>query len=238
MDRWGYQNAFSILTRKGKYGAAHMISGALIQQAVISPSGCYVYLCPADHVVELIGMDSCRVDHIAGLIHALICFQSPSALYPADIRHLSVKFKVHAVGIGIFRQRNIQIKGTYDACRRRIENARHLICQIGLHFLYSRLIRDDFQILYTVLNPPLIQSSQVRQRLLIQTYHKGSAGIKGKIQLPCQFRHNLVSFHIQPGHKRAFRRVVSGMDNGTVGLGSAAAHILLPLQDTGIHLIP
>ena len=30
----------------------------------------------------------------------------------------------------------------------------------------------------------------------------------------------------------------AGMDNGTVGLGSAAAHILLPLQDTGIHLIP
>ena len=157
-------------------------------------------------------MDSCRVDHTAGLIHTLVCFQSPSALCPADIRHLSIKFKVHAVGIGIFRQRNVQIKGTYDACRRCIENAGRLICQIWLHFLDSRLIRDDFQILYT--------------------------GIKGKIQLLCQFRHDLVSFHIQPGHQRAFGRVISGMDNGTVGLGRAAAHILLPFQDTGIHLIP
>ena len=183
-------------------------------------------------------MDSCRVDHTAGLIHTLVCFQSPSALYPADICHLSIKFKVHAVGIGIFRQRNVQIKGTYDACRRCIENAGRLICQIWLHFLDSRLIRDDFQILYTVLNSPLIQSSQIRQRLLIQTYHKGSAGIKGKIQLLCQFRHDLVSFHIQPGHQRAFGRVISGMDNGTVGLGRAAAHIFLPFQDTGIHLIP
>ena len=87
--------------------------------------------------------------------------------------------------------------------------------------------------MHTVLFSLLLQSHKNGKVFRIQTKYHGSILPVGEVQLLREALHLSGAFYIQSGHQGARGCVESGMDDGRIGLGSAAADILLRFQYTG-----
>ena len=62
MDRGRHQNAFSVFPRQGEDRAVHMGSGALVQETVISTARNDMDLLLTDHIMQLICINSRRIN--------------------------------------------------------------------------------------------------------------------------------------------------------------------------------
>ena len=73
---------------------------------------------------------------------------------------------------------------------------------------------------------------------LVKGQYQTAHPCKGHLELLTDVSSHSVSLHVEPGHEGARLRVVSGVDDGAVGLGGAVGHIVLSLQDGHVQGIP
>ena len=242
MNRRSHQHSLAHLARKLENGVGHMASRLLVQQAVFALSGRDVNLPGAHHVVERVGVNSRRIDHVFGrhnrslAVPAVLRLQLISTGSPADALYFGQETEFHAIVAGVLRQGDGQAEGAHDAAAGRVQGRHHAVRHIRLH-LPGLVPADNGQAGNAVLAPLLIQLLQPRFLLLVKAEHQGTVPLEIEIQLPGQFLHHAISLHIEPCLERSRNRVVACVHNGAVRLGSAGADVLLPLHDAGAQVI-
>ena len=238
VDGGGNQHALAVLAGQGKNGVLYVLARLLVQQAVIAPAGGDMNLFLADHVVELVGVHPCGIDHAAGLIGAVVGLNLPAARDGVQAGDLGVKAELHAVGGGVLRHGDVHAEGAHNTGGGGVEDAHGLFGQVGLQLEDFLPVQNQLHVLDAILDAPLIQGLQVGQGILVDTHHQGAAPVERKIQLLGQVLHHLIALHVQLGHQGSVGGVVACVNNGAVGLGGAAAHVLRLLQHTDFGLVP
>ena len=157
--------------------------------------------------------------------------QNPAAaLPPFQALYFRVKMKLHTVHGRIFRQGDVQAEGTDNARRGRIESRIGLLRQVRLH-LQQFVVVNDTKIRDAVRLSPVVECLKARHVFLGETDHQGTDAPERDIQIFCQIAHQRIAAHVELCHQTAGRGVIAGVDDGAVGLGGAAADILLLFQD-------
>ena len=201
----------------------------MVQQEVVAPAGGDGHGVVRHHVVQLVGIHARGVHHHPGLHIPLGGGQPPAAVHLLNAGDLGVELEFHPVAGGVLRQGEGEPEGAHDGPGGGVQGGHRLVADIGLHF--DQLIPlHNAQALHPVGHAVFIQLVQGGAVVLADHDHKASVILIGEIQLLGQRGHHPAALHVQPGHERAVGRVVPRVDDGAVGLGGAAAHILLPLQ--------
>ena len=76
----GNKDALAELCRLREDGVGHVISYSLVKQAIVTASGCDMDLLLRDHIVEIVCIDACCVDDVAGLVLAVVGPDLPDRL--------------------------------------------------------------------------------------------------------------------------------------------------------------
>jgi len=217
VDSGRYQNAFSVFSGQSKNSMIYMLSCRLIQQTVIAPSRCNGNLSVADHIMNLIRIDTCCIYHTFCFKITFVRMNQESALFLFDSFYPGVKLKLHSVGAGIFCHGNIQIKRTYNTAGRRIQSRYCFIRNIGFHF-YKLIPLNNPKTFYSVFDAPLQKCLQSRTVFLLCAHNQRTCLNKLKIQILCQLSHHFISLDIQLCHQRTACGIIACMDNRTVCL--------------------
>ena len=106
-----------------------------------------------------------------------------------------------------------------------------MLGQIGLQSEKFLSLQNP-KIRYTVFSSPLQQFRKESGILIFRADDQGTVSVKREIQLPGQSVHHLIAPDIHLCLLRAGQSVETCVNNGAVGLGGAAADILLPLDHT------
>ncbi len=173
------------------------------------------------------------VHHKARLKAALVGLHAPAALDGGKAGDDGIKLELYAIFCGVLGKSISQAKGTDDAAGGCPQGSHRVIGNVRLH-LDQLVAFDNAQALYAVVHAVFVQLYQIRAVLLAQTHHQAAALVVGKIQFFGKGRHTAAALHIQFGHQAAMGGIVACMDNGAVGLGGAAADILLLIQHQNI----
>ena len=96
---------------------------------------------------------------------------------------------------------------------------------------------DDLQLLHAVCHAVLIELLQTGQIILAHANDQTAVLNESEIQILRQLGHHQVALKIHFRHQRAMLCVKAGMDNGAVGLGGAAAHVLAALHYADLGLV-
>ena len=67
--------------------------------------------------------------------------------------------------------------------------------------------------------------------------HQGAAGPVGDIQFGAQLLGQLSAPHVEPGHQGAGLGIVTGVEDGGVGLGGTVGHVVFLLQHSDLQLV-
>ena len=179
--------------------------------------------------MELVGVQPGGVDHHLGLHVPLGGGHLPAAVDLLNARDLTVELELDAVAGGVLRQGEGEPEGAHDGPGGGVQGGHRLVADVGFH--PDQLVPlHDAQALHPVGHAVFIQLVQRRAVVLADHDHKAAVVLIGEVQLLGQSGHQAAALHVQLGHQRAVGRVVPRVDDGAVGLGGAAAHILLPLQ--------
>ena len=144
-------------------------------------------------------------------------------------------FLAQCVG-NILCQRNGQIERADNAAGRRPERSDGVFRHVRLQLVQTLRVYD-LQLLYAVFYAVFIQRAQLRQVLLGHTHNKRAVHFERKIKILRKLRHHEIAFEIHFCHQASVRGVEACVDNGAVGLGGAAAHILCLFQHQHPSLI-
>ena len=232
------KNALSKRGRLREDRMADMLSGLVIQKKIIASSCRDVNFLLADHVVELICIDACRVDHAFCPVLTVACPEMPDPIgIGMDLFCLCIKEEIHSVFLRIFSHGNVQSEGADNSRTRCIQCCHRILRKIRLHL--QRLIPVNHpKSRHSVGNSLLIELLQRLQTGFIQTDDEGSVPAKRKIKILGELLHHFIPPQVHPRHHGSRLTVVSGVHDRTVCLGRSAAHILLFLQYADLCLIP
>ena len=86
--------------------------------------------------------------------------------------------------------------------------------------------------------PPAVSFLQRGAVVLTQADDKTAALVVGKVQLLGKGRHTAAALDVELRHQATVCGVVPGVNDGTVGLGRAAADVLLLLYYKNFRVIP
>ena len=230
----GDQHALTVLARQLEDGVVHMPCRRVVQQEVIAAPGNDLHRVGGIHgVVQLVRMHTGGVHHQARLKAALVGLHAPAALNRGKAGDGGIKLELYAIFCGVLGKSIGQAKGADDAAGGCPQGSHRVIGNVRLH-LDQLVTFDNAQALYAVGHAVFVQLYQIRAVLLAQTHHQAAALVVGKIQFFGKGRHTAAALHIQLGHQAAVGGIVACMDNGAVGLGGAAADILLLIQNQNI----
>ena len=236
VDRGADQNTLAQLAGELENCVLHKIPRLFIQQAVVSPAGGDVQLPFRNHIVEHIRIDPGGIDHIPGPEVPTVRVNRPEALPSGKAQNAGIELECHAVGIGVLSKSDGHIEGADNSAGRGPQSRHSILAHIGLQFVEPPGIHN-FQPLYPIFQAVFIEGFQPWQVLFGHTDHQRTVHPEWEIQLLGQLRHHPISLDVHLGHEAAMGGVVARMDDGAVGLGGAAAHIRLPLQNQHISLI-
>ena len=230
------EHALAELARQLEDRVVHMAAGRAVQQEVIAAARGDRHAVVRDHVVDHVGVHARRVHDDLRLQVALVGMHNPAALNLRQARNDGVKLELDAVLRRILRQREGQAKRADDAAGRRVQRSDRVVADVRLHG-HQLVALDDAQSLDAVLHAVLVQLHQVRAILLAE--HDDEAAVLDvmEVQLLGQPGHDAAAFDIQLRHQAAVRRIVAGVNDGAVGLGGAAADVLLALDHEHIGLL-
>ena len=144
-------------------------------------------------------------------------------------------FLAQCVG-NILCQRNGQIERADNAAGRRPERGDGVFRHVRLQLVQALRVHD-LQLLDAVFHAVFIQRPQLRQILLGHADDERAVHFERKIKILRKLRHHEIAFEIHFCHQASVRGVEARVDNGAVGLGGAAAHILCLFQHQHPSLI-
>ena len=191
-------------------------------------------------IVNAAGVYARRIDDAACFQRAVVGLDGPpgsAAVQRVQARNFGVKPKLHTVFGGVLRQRKRQAERADDAARGRPQCGDGGVRDIRLHS-HQLVPFYDAQPLHAVGDAVFIELLQRGAVLVAQADDKAAAPVVGKIQLLRKGRHPAAALDVELGHQAAVGRVVPGVDNGAVGLGRAAADVLLLLYHKNFRVIP
>ena len=223
------QNALAELAGQLEDGMRDEAARILVQQAVIAAPRRDVQLAGRYHVVQHVRIDARGVDDIARFKIAVIGVDRPIAVLPRKAGDFGIELEFHAVVKGILCQRNGQIERADDAAGRRPECGDGVFRHVRLQLVQALRIHD-LELLYAVFHAVFIQRAQLRQILLGHAHNERAVHFERKIKILRKLRHHEIAFEIHFCHQASVRGVESGVDNGAVGLGGSAAHVLRLFQ--------
>ena len=212
------------------------ISRLFIQKDILPFPGSDMKLPSAHHIVEPIRINACGIHNAACFINSCGGGNAITVRRFFNVLCFRIKMELHAVLKGIFRKSDCHLKGTDNPACGGIQHGCHLRRQIRLQLMYF-LSGNDTHIGNAVGFGALPEYLKPGQILFIKTENQGAISFKWKIQFFGERIHHAVSRHVHSGLQRAGNRIIPRMDNGAVGLGGTAAHILLPLQDSQLQLV-
>ena len=111
-----------------------MVPGLFIEKAVVPSSGNNLKFFLTYHIVEHIGIYTCRINHVLCMHLTIIRNQPVAEIRFFNLNHFCVHLEFHAVFICIFGHGNGQAEGTYNSAGRRIDSSHHRIADIRLLF--------------------------------------------------------------------------------------------------------
>ena len=232
------KNALSKRGRLREDRMADMLPGLMIQKKVIASSCRDVNFLLADHVVKLIRIDSCRVDHTFCPVLAVACPEMPDSIgIGMDLFCLRIKEEIHSVFLRILSHGNVQSEGADDSRARCIQCCHRILRKIRLHLQRLFPVKHP-KSRHSVGNSLLIELLQSLQTGFIQTDNERSVPAERKIKILGERLHHLIPPQVHPRHHGSRLTVVSGVHDCTVCLGRSAAHILLFFQYADLCLIP
>ena len=229
VDRRADQHALAELAGQLEDGMRDEIAGILVQQAVIAAPRRDVQLARRDHVVQHVRIDARRVDHVPRFKIAVVRVDGPEAVLPGKAGDFGVELEFHAVVERILCQRDRQIERADDAAGRGPERGDRVLRHVRLQLVQALRVHD-LQLLDAVFHAVFIQRPQLRQILLGHADDERAVHFERKIQILRQLRHHKIALEVHFRHQTAVRGVEARVDDGAVGLGGAAAHVLRLFQ--------
>ena len=133
VHRRRYEHSFSEFIRQREDRAAYMVSGCVVQKAVITPAGRDMDLLFADHIVKYIGIDPGSVDNDFRFVITLTGVYFPDAVLMRQAGHFCVEMKFCSVYTGIFCQRDIQAERTDDSAGGSEQSGTGFFADVWLH---------------------------------------------------------------------------------------------------------
>ena len=115
------QDAFSISSGKLENRSVYKIPHFFVHQTVLAFSGNDMNFVGTDHIMEGIGMDTCRIDDQSGVKIALTGRNSIAVFFLLQCCYFCIKVKFHAICSCIFSQGNGKVEGTDNTAGRRIK---------------------------------------------------------------------------------------------------------------------
>ena len=238
MDRGRDQHALAVLARQLEHCVPHVLSGRVVQQEVIpAPRGNFHRVGSVGQVVQRVGVDARRIDDAARLAAAAVGIDLPTAPGQwVQTGDFGVKPEPHAVFGCVFGQGVGQAKGADDAAGGCPQGGDGSVGNVRFH--RDQLVAlDDAQPFHAVGDAVLVEFLQRGAVVLTQADDKTAALVVGKVQLLGKGRHTAAALDVELRHQAAVCGVVPGVNDGTVGLGRAAADVLLFLQHQNIRVI-
>ena len=171
MDSRSYKDTFSHFGRELENGGIHQITAIFVHKTVLTSSGDNTDPVFTDHVMDLIRIDTCRIDNDGSKEHLSIRLY---LIHPAFFLgwiltpyrslfhngcHLMVPIELHTILRCILRQCNVQSEGTDDTTGGCIQGSYDVTGHRRLHspdFLRGQKL----QFFYPVLHASLIQFFQ------------------------------------------------------------------------------
>ena len=236
VDGGSNQNALAVLAGELEDGGVHMAAGGAVQQEIVAPAGNDGHGVVGDHVVDLVGIDAGGVDNDPGLKIALDGLDLPAAVDGHDAGDFRVKLELCAVGGGILGQGVVQAEGADDGAGGGVEGRHSLVGNVGLH-LDQLFPLDDAQVADTVGNAVFVELHQVGTVILGKHDDQGAVALVMDVQILGKLLHHFAALDIELGHQGAVGRVEACVDDGGIGLGGAAADVLVPVDDEDIRLL-
>ena len=201
-----------------------------VEEHVIASSGSNVIFLIRYEIMKLIGVAPCSVYDSAGDESIFIRHNRPAVCGAADISNFGVEHEFNAVLLGAFTQSNIKSERTDNACRGSIKSADSIIRDVRL-YLSKFIFFEYFKTGNTVGNSPLIKILNASAVCFVRAYDKRPDLLERDIKFLAKRCHHLIASYIHLCLESAGLCIVARMDYAAVGLGSAAADILVLLDN-------
>ena len=229
MDGGGHQHA---LARRAGTWKDHVRDPAplrFVQQVVLPPDAPQRKGVGRGQIVEPVRLEAGGVEDAAGLIATGGGLQPPAATHPPDGGDAGAQMDLDSVAYGGLCQGQAVFPGGADGGGGGMERGDDLGAQAGLQGAGGGAVQQ-LQAGNSIAQAPGIERLQRGALPCVEGDHQGACGPIGNVQLAAQLSGQRGAADVAAGHEGAGLRVIPGMENGGVGLGGAAGHIVLPLQ--------
>ena len=234
MDGGGHQNSLAVFVGALEDDVVYTAALGFIQQIVFAAGRTNGEFVGRSHIVHGLCRDACRIDDVAGLHNAIGRCQRPSVGGLFNVGHRAAAVQLHAVAHGNFRHGQCKVPRADNGSAGRIQCANNIGSQIRLHGKRF-LCRKHPDVRHAVGDAVLIQFLQVGQLLRAEGQHQTAALMVRHIQTGTDLLGQCGPLHVEPRHLGSRLGIVSGVQNGTVGLGRAVCHIVFRLKDRGLQ---
>ena len=242
MDGGAHQHALTHLGGGVEDGAGGGLTALLVKQHVLAAAGVDREGLVAQHLGDLVGEHARRVDEVAGLHGAAVGGGKPKAFgFPEALgglfngNYLKVQLKLRAVVHGVADGGDGQAVGAHNGTCGRIESAGQVRVEVGLHSEQLILLHDA-KPLHTVLHTAAVDGLHLGA-LILKGYHQRAVALVADPQLGADLLHHLGAAHVHAGLHGACLGVKARVDNGGVGGGSPACHVVLLVHDANFQII-
>ena len=236
VDGGGHQDALAVGAGALEDHVAHPVSLALVQQEVLAPGGVDGKGGGRGHLMDGLGPDAGGVDHVPAVEVALVGVDQPALFRGLQPGNGGVQVELCAVDYGSLRQGQTVLPGGADGGGGSVEGRGHPVGQVGVHG--SGLVPgEQLELRHAVGLSPLEQGVEGSVILRREGQDQGAAGAVGDIQFGAQLLGQLSAPHVEPGHQGTGLRVITGVEDGGVGLGGAVGHVVFPLQNSDLQLV-
>ena len=144
--------------------------------------------------------------------------------------------QLHAVAHGNFRHGQCKVPRADNGSAGRIQCANNIGSQIRLHGKRF-LCRKHPDARHAVGDAVLIQFLQVGQLLRAEGQHQTAALQVRHIQPGADLLGQCGPLHVEPRHPGTRLGIVTGVQNGTVGLGRAVCHVIFSLENGSLQRV-
>ena len=204
MDSRSYKDTFTHFRGLLENSGIYQITTIFVHQTILTSPRYDADLLFADHIVDFIRIDTCRIDDDGSLEYLTIRLH---LIHPSFLRrrvlgpyrslfhdscHLVVTIELYAVFRRIFCQRNVQSERTYDAAGGCIQCSHDIPGNRRLHRPYF-LRRQKFQFLDPILYAASVQFFQSGHAIFFKAQYQGTVPAKREVQLLRQFLHHFVA---------------------------------------------
>ena len=236
MDGGGDQHALTHLGGGVEDGAGGGLTALLVQQHVLAAAGVDREGLVAQHLGDLVGVHARAVDEVAGLHGAAVGGGKDVALGGLlNGDHLKVQLKLRAVVHGVADGGDGQAVGAHDGTRGSIESAGQVGVEVGLHG-EKLLLLHDAQTLHAVCHAAAVDILYLGA-LVLKGHHQRAVALVTDTQLGADLLHHLGAADVHAGLHGACLGVKARVDDGGVGGGGTACHVVLLVHNANSQII-